>query len=367
MKVKIYGAGSIGNHLAQASRCLGWEVVVVDHDPAALRRMKNDIYPSRYGSWDETIQLFTPQEAPKGSFDVIFLGTPPDVRIDLAREILAEEPKILQLEKPICPPDLKGVDEFLSELKKHPQVKVITGYDHVLSKITKIAEDILKSGKLGQIQSLDVEFRETWKGIFSAHPWLKGPQDSYLGFWRRGGGASGEHSHATNLWQHFAHLLGLGRVIEVSASLRTVKTDEVDYDQSFFATLTTEKGFIGRVVQDVIGDPVKKWARIQGEKGFLEWQVGYSPEGDMVKYRADRKGSEIKENFVAKKRPDDFFAEASHIQDILNEKISADDSPISLYRGLDTMLVIAAAHKSYKEKRTVKISYSKGYNLGALE
>ncbi len=30
----------------------------------------------------------------------------------------------------------------------------------------------------------------------AAHPWLAGPQDSYLGFWRRGGGASGEHSHA---------------------------------------------------------------------------------------------------------------------------------------------------------------------------
>ena len=39
-KVKIYGAGSIGNHLAQASRRVGWDVAVVDPDAKALDRMK---------------------------------------------------------------------------------------------------------------------------------------------------------------------------------------------------------------------------------------------------------------------------------------------------------------------------------------
>ena len=36
---------------------------------------------------------------------------------------------------------------------------------------------------------IDVEFREHWEGIFKAHEWLDGPQDSYLGFSQRGGGA----------------------------------------------------------------------------------------------------------------------------------------------------------------------------------
>ena len=57
MKVKIIGAGSIGNHLAQASRRLGWEVTVVDNDQKALERMKNEIYPARYGGWDEKFSL----------------------------------------------------------------------------------------------------------------------------------------------------------------------------------------------------------------------------------------------------------------------------------------------------------------------
>ncbi|KKN62280.1 hypothetical protein LCGC14_0513400 [marine sediment metagenome] len=32
MKVKIFGAGSIGNHLAQAARTMDWEVLICDSD-----------------------------------------------------------------------------------------------------------------------------------------------------------------------------------------------------------------------------------------------------------------------------------------------------------------------------------------------
>jgi pyruvate/2-oxoglutarate dehydrogenase complex dihydrolipoamide dehydrogenase (E3) component len=46
VKVKIFGAGSIGNHLANASRRLDWQVDVVDIDLAALKRMREEIYPT---------------------------------------------------------------------------------------------------------------------------------------------------------------------------------------------------------------------------------------------------------------------------------------------------------------------------------
>ena len=48
LHVKVYGAGSIGNHLAHASRSLNWNVDVVDIDEDALVRMKENIYPMRY-------------------------------------------------------------------------------------------------------------------------------------------------------------------------------------------------------------------------------------------------------------------------------------------------------------------------------
>ena len=51
-KIKIIGAGSIGNHFANAGIKLGWDVSIFDVDKEALQRTKNKIYPSRYGSWD---------------------------------------------------------------------------------------------------------------------------------------------------------------------------------------------------------------------------------------------------------------------------------------------------------------------------
>jgi hypothetical protein len=41
-------------------------------------------------------------------------------------------------------------------------------------------------------------------------------------------------------------------------------------------------------------------------------------------------------------------------------------SPIKLERGLETMLVIAAAHRSAQNNCPVTIDYSKGYSLKAL-
>ena len=54
MKIKIIGAGSIGNHLGHAARNLEWDVTIVDIDPLALKEPKS-IYPSRYGEWDKIL------------------------------------------------------------------------------------------------------------------------------------------------------------------------------------------------------------------------------------------------------------------------------------------------------------------------
>ena len=79
-RVKVIGAGSIGNHLSNASRRLGWQVDLVDNDRAALERTRAEIYPARYGAWDAEIALHHSSEAPRGGHDYIFVGTPPDGR-----------------------------------------------------------------------------------------------------------------------------------------------------------------------------------------------------------------------------------------------------------------------------------------------
>ena len=360
-KVKILGAGSIGNHLSNASRQLGWTVDLCDNDPLALERTRTQIYPSRYGVWDESIRLFKSEDAPKGDYDMIFFGTPPHTHIPLAMQALDERPKAILIEKPVCGPDLDGAQQ-LSERATRDGVAVFVGYDHVISKASRLAEELMLVPSLGAVTTIDVEFREHWGGIFSAHPWLAGPWETYLGFWKRGGGASGEHSHAANLWQHFSHVVGGGRVVEVQASLDMVEDGRVDYDRLCMMNFKTENGIVGRCVQDVVTQPPRKWARIQRTEGYVEWQCGREPGLDVV--TALLPGKVAVEQKVSKTRPDDFIEELKHIANALANDSSK--SPIALARGLDTMLVIAAAHRSHSTGRRVCIDYSKGHTLQAL-
>jgi len=352
-EVKVIGAGSIGNHLANASRRMGWDVTICDIDPGALERTRTEIYPSRYGDWDDAITLTTSDKAPKGGFDLIVVGTPPHTHLDLALAAIAEKPKAILVEKPICGPDLHRAEE-LRQAAADAGVRVFTGYDHVVGEAAEIAGQSAQTPDFGALTTLDVEFREHWGGIFAAHPWLAGPWETYLGFSAKGGGASGEHSHAINLWQHFAHLTGAGRVTRVSARMDWVRDDKVDYDRLCAMVLETEEGLIGRCIQDVVTKPPRKWARMQFAEGAVDWQCGVEPGIDRVTMQA---GDAVSVQDVSKTRPDDFIRELTHINACLS---AGEESSISLDRGLDTMLVVAAAHLSDKTGRAVQIDHAKG-------
>jgi len=361
-RVKIYGAGSIGNHLAQASRSMGWSVDICDIDKDALKRTKEEIYPSRYGQWDEKIGLYHCDDVPVGGYDLIIIGTPPDSHMSLARSAVKEGAKAILVEKPLCSPDLNGAQELLDE-SAAANCAVFVGYDHAIAKSSLRMAKYLKDKIVGNIQTLDVEFREYWGGIFSAHPWLDGPSDTYLGYWKKGGGACGEHSHAINLWQSFAHESGVGRIVEISSMMEYVSDDVVDYDSICLMQVRTDKGMVGRIVQDVVTQPTRKWARAQCDNGYVEWYCGKNPGIDTVISATN--GGEISTTDIEKTRPDDFIQEMRHIESVLESK-SIESSPISLVRGLETALVIAAAHLSELEKCPVRIDYSKGYTKEAL-
>ena len=360
-KVKILGAGSIGNHLSHAARSLGWSVDLVDSNPAALERTRSTIYPTRYGGWDEAIRLMTPDVAPRGGYDLICIGTPPDNHIDLARAAVAERPKAVLVEKPLCRPDLEGAQALADEAAAG-NVAVFVGYDHVVGQASRFVGDLLASGSLKDVLTIDVEFREHWGGIMAAHPWLAGPWETYLGYSARGGGASGEHSHAINLWQHFARVAGAGRVVEVQATLDIVRDRGMDYDRLCLMNLRTESGLVGRCVQDVITLPPRKWARIQGSSGHVEWWCGQQPGLDLVVGQFS--GEPAIERKVSKTRPDDFIEELRHIVGAMASTPSG--SAISLASGLDTMLVVAAAHQSTATGCRVRIDYSRGWTPAAI-
>jgi predicted dehydrogenase len=369
-RVKIVGAGSIGNHLSHACRERGHAVTLCDRDPEALRRTKEEIHPERYGAWDEEIRLASPEELSQEAFDVVIVGTPPDTHLPIAlAELESAPPRVLLIEKPLCPPDLAGCAE-LQRAADETGTFVGVGFNHTLTKNTAMATQWLRSHSIGEVVTLRSMTREHWGGIFGAHPWLAGPQDSYLGFTSRGGGAIGEHCHAINIWQHFALALGKGRIREVSAMLDWVEEDGARYDRIAQLHVRSEEGLVGTIVQDVVTEPAKKWLRVQGSEGFLEWEVNADPSHDAIRTRriGDGASGEIEETLIAKTRPDDFRGEIEHIEGLLEGSVK--DSPVSLERGLETMLVVAAALRSSEEGGVVSIDYSRasrGPLLDALD
>ncbi len=341
MLVKIYGAGSIGNHLANASKALGWDVDVYDIDPKALERMQYEIYPTRYGNWDKSIGLYENKELRKKEYDYIFIGTPPDTHAELLLNSLKENPKGILVEKPLCRPE-KSEIEKLSNIE-NSKIPIFVGYDHVVSQSINKLKQLIVDGKIGKVLTIDVDFRENWSGIFDAHPWLDGPSDTYLGYWEKGGGASGEHSHALNLWQYLSIISNAGKVKKIDSMIDYVRDNKIFYDKLCMMHLETESGLKGRVVQDVITNPSKKTAIVQGDKGRLEWICHFEKNNDRVILYNKDKNSEVF-NFY-KKRPDDFICELKHIDSCIK---NSKDSPIEFSFGLNTMKLLNIIHQQHQ-------------------
>ena len=348
--VLIYGAGSIGNHLAFACRQENWRVDMYDIDQEALVRTQKEIYPSRYGEWDAKITLLN-QVDQSQAYDLVIIGTPPDSHMKIALDAVSGAvPKVLLIEKPLCPPDLEGVTELQASIAKTP-CRTLVAYNHNFTNNTLEAIDIIKGGLIGDPQSIHVRWLEHWGGIFKAHPWLEGPSDSYLGFSSRGGGACAEHSHAISLFQLFASELNVGRVSSVSALIDYAKDHGVNYDRTTQLSLRTTSGLIGTVIQDVVTDPAQKTMRIQGAAGFLEWYANFNPGNDAIVFGST--GEEPTIRLFPKSRPDDFQNQITHIRKILDGAQVGPRNTLAF--GIETMRIVAAAHESSRQSRVVSI------------
>ena len=91
--------------------------------------------------------------------------------------------------------------------------------------------------------------------------------------------------------------------------------------------------------------------------------IGHEPGVDRVNWKINQEAAQLRT--IKKTRPDDFIWELQHIDSVLKGKENT--SAISLERGLETMMVVSAAHLSEAKKRTVYINYEKGYTPQALE
>ena len=309
MKARIFGAGSIGNHLSNALRKLKYEVEVIDIDQLALLRMKNEIYPSRYGEWDQKIKLL---EKPSEEFvDIEIIGTPPDTHANILLDRLRDKSSRFWLvEKPFTIPNKSHIKDLEKKLTNFKNC-IFVGYNHSVS--SAFAELIKDLNKCSLPKKISCSWEEHWGGIFKAHPWLAGPKDSYLGFKNRGGGALMEHSHGLHLLVILFRLFNL----EVRDIKPLVLMDnENNYDQKTCLSFEFEDSNVHSFSStDVISKNVNKSLIIETEEEIFSVIFGSDGGTSDTYIKKTRLGEEVKK--FKKTRADDFICEMKIIDKLL--------------------------------------------------
>jgi predicted dehydrogenase len=312
MNVLIYGAGSIGNHMAFACRSKKMRVTVCDTDSVALSRMRDEIYPMRYGLWDNSIiQVNQDSDLLPQSFDLIIVGTPPANHMSILESCQKFKPRAILVEKPFTVPNDLSVARRLERCSKLG-ISVFCGYNLSVGACVNKATNLIESGVLGEILSIEVDIREHWGGIFGAHPWLDGPSDSYLGSSANGGGAASEHSHGIHLLLYFAKLCGV-KLNKEDAVTSVVMDSSGSYDQIASVSWAFQGKFF-RVTQDVLTCPSSKTFRILGSRGALVGIFNFSGNNDLLTH-STYSGTKVNTNeyVFEKKRADDFIVEIEYI------------------------------------------------------
>lgn len=315
--ILIFGAGSIGNHMSYACRKMNLNVFITDIDPKALTRMKDLIYPKRYGSWDNKIKLISYNSLYKinKEFDLIIIGAPPESHFKIykfCKKNLAYK-KILT-EKPIINFSNKQINSFKKIIKNDLS---FCGYNHSISNSFNFF--LKKISKETKLQKININWCESWRGILNAHFWLKNEFSSYLGDFKKGGGALQEHSHGLHLLIIIISKVLKSKLKNYNLQSKSlfkknknkkydIFTSIIGYDQKTQITYNT----------DLNTYPAKKNITIYANNKIYEWHCGLKKNYDIVKIKSLNKVISIKK--FKKTRSSEFENEIKHILNIKDKK-----------------------------------------------
>lgn len=330
----IFGAGSIGNHMAYASRKLKFNVDVTDISNEALDRMKNKIFPERYGKWDPKIRLITFKEIfkIKKNYNLIIIGTPPDTHFQIFKKISNKiKYKNLLIEKPIINYISKNYKKFNDN-----KGRVFCGYNHSLSLAFQYFFNILKK-KNKKINKICVEWKEGWTGILNAHPWLINEFHSYLGNIKKGGGALQEHSHGLHLLLLILNLINVQLNKKNIKYFSIIKNNQNKKKYDCYTNLTSlSKNIFIKYETDLISKKTQKKIEIETENENLILIFNYQKNIDAVLIKRNEKI--IKKKLFKKNRSTEFQREINHINKI--NKYEYLKSPIYYKNGINVIKII---------------------------
>lgn len=346
-EVLIFGSGSIGNHLANASRKIGLSVSVTDISNQALLRMKNKIYPMRYSKWDKSIKLIEYKNVfkLKKKFDLIIIGTPPATHYSLLSQIFERiDFKKMIIEKPFSTHQIKMSKKKIKFFfdKKY----LFIGYNHSVSDSFIHFRKLISAIKKKDIQKIDVCWKEGWKGILNAHFWNKDEFSSYLGDLSKGGGSTHEHSHGIHLITCLEKILNFKLPIKITKFINFKKKDKKLFYDNFVNLTWKIENFFLTYTSDLLSEPAQKSVKIYTKKNKFELIFNYNKKYDLIKITNLLSGTYKIKKF-AKKRATDFINEIKYVLKV-NNKESYKNSFIHLKYGLKVQNIINSTFRNAK-------------------
>ena len=332
-KILIFGAGSIGNHMAHASRKLSHRVYVTDINLKALYRMKNEIYPKRYKNWDKSILLINYSEVfkMKEEYDLIIIGTPPFTHIELLKKIKKKlNFKNILIEKPLSIPLKKN----FSAINTKNKFKTFIGYNHSISlSFIFFINTIIRLNKK-DIREIEINWCENWLGIMNAHFWMKSKKDTYLSDFKFGGGSLQEHSHGLHLAYIISKKLNLNLLKELSCKIYKDKSKKYDL---LTQISSCKNGLFFNYRTNLISFPARKNIIIHTKKFKFEWHFNYKKNVDKV-IITDLKTNQIKSKIFKKTRSSEFENEINYILNCSSKKY--ENSSINILNGISVQKII---------------------------
>jgi predicted dehydrogenase len=238
-------------------------------DPKKSKATGKALYldPSRvYGSYAEMIEK--EKQLPEDQrMDFVSIVTPNHVHFDPAKMALENGFHVI-IDKPIA----FNVAEAKSLKKLVDKSGLVLALTHTYTgyPLVKEARNMVKTGKIGKVRKVYVEYPQGWLSTFvegtgnKQASWRTDPSKSGAG------GAIGDiGTHAANL----AEYISGSDITEINALLNTVvKGRQLDDDSSMLVKFENGATGVLLATQVAAGDENNLNIRVYGEKGGLEWR-----------------------------------------------------------------------------------------------
>jgi len=335
--ILIFGAGSVGTHHANAARTLNCNVLICDINFSKFKYMKNNLYPKRYGNWDNKIKFISYQDVLETNniYDLIIIGVPPKNHLILLKKcfVYLKFKKIL-VEKPLC-----VFNQSFSFIKRQKyKNKIYCGFNHSISKSFLFLINLILKKKIGKIKNIEINWKEDFKLILKAHPWIKSLKQSYLSNLNKGGGGCHEYSHAVHLAIIFKNILFKNK-IQISQSIVYKKKKNLYYDSVAQITFKDKLRSINLNI-DTISNPCQKNIKLFGDKGTIFWERKIEKNYEKIEIR---KSKNLDYKFFKLTRRDDFI---NQIRSLLFKKKRYNDlSNIKLRSAVEVMNILKKIFK----------------------